>query len=372
MLPNVVVMTNTDITPFTADIPESELDDLRARVANTRWAATLPGTGRGIAPAELEALADHWVTGFDWREAEAQLNRFPQFRTEIDGQTIHFIHVRAADPNAVALVLTHGYPSSIFEFLDLIEPLARHFHVVVPSLPGFGFSTPVHTEGWAMTRTARAWAELMRRLGYHRYGVHGGDIGGGVAGAVAGLDPDHVVGVHVVSDPLTAANVATFLPGLADDLDPADDTDKLILDRMQQFRTEDSGYLAIQNTRPQLMGYGLSDSPVFQLGWMAEKFDEWTDLPIDRDRMLATIGLYWFTGSGTTAANFLYEQAHAHDWGAPGQTRQGFAIFGADPTVRRVLAPAPGTHWTEFPHGLHFPALEAPADLVADLVAFFG
>jgi len=193
-----------------------------------------------------------------------------------------------------------------------------------------------------------------------------------VSGLVAGLDQTHVIGVHVTTDPLTAAAVATFIPGMADRLDDSDPVDKLILDRMDAFTTEGSGYLAIQNSRPQTIGYGLTDSPLLQLAWIAEKVHEWTDLPVDRDQLLTTVSLYWFTGSGASAAHTLYEQAHSSDWGAPPAVPQGFAVFGADETVRKLVPAPPGAHWTEFPHAKHFPALEAPADLAADLQAFFG
>jgi epoxide hydrolase len=261
--------------------------------------------------------------------------------------------------------------------LHLIGPLVnpsqgQAFHVVVPSLPGYAFSTPLAGTGWAMGRTARAWAELMRRLGYQRYGVHCGDIGAGVSGMVAGLDGEHVIGVHVVTDPLTAAATATFLPGMADRLDSSDPVDKLILDRMEEFTTEGSGYLAIQNSRPQTIGYGLADSPLLQLAWIAEKVHEWTDLPVDRDQLLTTVSLYWLTGCGATAAHTLYDQAHSSDWGAPPGVPQGFAVFGADETVRKLVPAPDGAHWSEFPRGQHFPAMEAPAQLAADLQAFFG
>ena len=236
-------------------------------------------------------LAEHWRTRYDWRAQEERLNRYPQFTTEIDGQRIHVLHARSDRADAKPLLLTHGFPSSVAEFLRLIDPLVspadgQAFHVVAPSLPGDAFSTPLSATGWTMARTGRAWVELMRQLGYDRYGVHGGDIGGGVSAMVAGLDPEHVIGVHVVTDPLTAANVATFLPGLADRLDGGDPVDRLILHRMAGFRTEGSGYLAIQNSRPQTIGYGLVDSPLLQLAWIAEKFYEWTDLPIDVDQLL--------------------------------------------------------------------------------------
>jgi epoxide hydrolase len=367
------------IKPFRIEIEQADLDYMHDRLATARWPGQLPGVGwdRGVPLGHLRELADHWRTRYDWRAQEASLNRYPQFTTEIDGQRIHFVHVRSDRPDAQPLLITHGFPSSVAEFLHLFEPLANPaegpaFHVVAPSLPGYAFSTPLSATGWTMGRTARAWVELMRRLGYQRYGVHGGDIGGGVSGLVAAIDGDHVTGVHVVTDPFTAANVATFLPGLADRLDTNDPVDKLILDRMREFTTEGSGYLAIQNSRPQTIGYGLVDSPLLQLAWIAEKFEAWTDLPIDRDQLLTTVSLYWFTSSGASAAHTLYEQAHSSDWGTPPSVPQGFAVFGADETVRKLVPAPPDAHWTEFDRGGHFPAMEAPALLAADLQAFFG
>jgi pimeloyl-ACP methyl ester carboxylesterase len=367
------------IHPFRIEIPQMDVDDLRDRLANARWPGELPGVGwtRGVPLGSLQELAEYWRTGHDWRAREAELNEHPQFITEIDGQRIHFVHVRSDRPDAKPLLITHGFPSSFAEFLHLIEPLVDPadgpaFHVVAPSLPGYAFSTPLSATGWSMGRTARAWVELMRRLGYRRYGVHGGDIGGGVSGMVASLDGEHVIGVHVVTDPLTAANVATFLPGMADSLDENDPIDKLILARMTEFKTEGSGYLAIQNTRPQTIGYGLVDSPLLQLAWIAEKFEEWTDLPIDRAQLLTTVSLYWFTGSGATAAHTLYEQAHSSDWGASPTVPHGFAVFGADETVRKLVPAPPDAHWTEFERGKHFPAMETPSALAADLQSFFG
>jgi epoxide hydrolase len=370
---------NSEFRPFRVEIPQADLEDLHDRLANARWPGELPGVGwsRGVPLDYLRELAEHWRTGYDWRAREAELNQHPQFTTEIDGQRIHFLHVRSDQPDAKPLLITHGFPSSVAEFLQLIEPLVDPadgpaFHVVAPSLPGYAFSTPLSATGWSMGRTARAWIELMGRLGYQRYGVHGGDIGGGVSGMVASLDEAHVIGVHVVTDPMTAANVATFLPGMADRLDQNDPVDKVILDRMTEFRNEGSGYLAIQNSRPQTIGYGLVDSPLLQLAWIAEKFETWTDLPIDRDQLLTTVSLYWFTGSGATAAHTLYEQAHSSDWGAPPAVPQGFAVFGADETVRKLVPAPPDAHWTEFEDGKHFPAMEAPVQLAEDLQAFFG
>jgi pimeloyl-ACP methyl ester carboxylesterase len=368
-----------DIKPFRIEIDQADVDYLHDRLAHARWPGELTGVGwnRGAPLGWLKELAGYWRNEYEWRTSEARLNQYPQFTTEIDGQRIHFLHVRSGRPGAKPLLITHGFPSSVAEFLRLIEPLispatGQAFHVVAPSLPGYAFSTPLSATGWTMGRTARAWAELMRRLGYQRYGVHGGDIGAGVSGLVAGLDGEHVIGVHVVTDPLTAAATATFLPGMAGRLDTGDPVDEVILGRMDAFRKEGSGYLAIQNSRPQTIGYGLADSPLLQLAWIAEKVHEWTDLPVDRDQLLTTVSLYWFTGSGASAAHTLYEQAHSSDWGTPPAVPQGFAVFGADETVRRLVPAPAGAHWSEFPRGQHFPAMEAPAQLAADLRAFYG
>ncbi|MEU7904902.1 epoxide hydrolase family protein [Actinoplanes sp. NPDC049118] len=368
-----------DIRTFRIEIPQPEVDHLHDRLAGARWPGELPDVGwsRGVPLDYLKDLAEYWRAGYDWRAQEARLNGYPQFTTEIDGQRIHFLHVRSERPDAKPLLITHGFPSSVAEFLNLIDPLVdpaagQAFHVVAPSLPGYAFSTPLAGTGWAMGRTAHAWVELMRRLGYRRYGVHGGDVGAGVSGTVAGIDGEQVIGVHVVTDPLTAANVATFIPGMAGRLDDGDPVGKLILDRMTAFTKEGSGYLSIQNSRPQTIGYGLVDSPLLQLAWIAEKFHEWADLPIDRDQLLTTVSLYWYTGCGATAAHTLYEQAHSSDWGAPPAVPQGFAVFGADATVRKLVPAPPGAHWSEFERGGHFPAMEAPAQLAADLQAFFG
>ncbi|MBF6131842.1 epoxide hydrolase [Nocardia otitidiscaviarum] len=370
---------HADIRPFRLEIPQSDLDDLHDRLARARYAQHVPGTGpeRGIPVDDLRELADYWRTGFDWRAQEAALNAYPQYVTDIDGQRVHFLHVTSSHPDATPLLITHGFPSSVAEFLRLIEPLVnpeegQAFHVVAPSLPGYTLSTPLSGTGWSMARTGRAWVELMRRLGYERYAVHGGDVGAGISGMVASFDPEHVIGIHVVTDPLTAAATATFIPGMADRLNADDPVDKLILTRIAEFQQDGSGYLAIQNTRPQTIGYGLVDSPIFQLAWIAEKFAEWTERPVDRDQLLTTVSLYWFTASGSTAAHTLYDQAHSTDWGGPTSVPQGFAAFGSDDTVRRLVPAPDNAHWTDFPHGLHFPAMEAPADLAADLRAFFG
>src|SRR5690349_14413907 len=368
-----------NIQPFRIEIGQADVDDLHRRLAGARWPGELPGAAwtRGVPLGYLKELAGYWRTGYDWRAAEARLNSCPQFVTEIDGQRIHFLHVRSSRPDAKPLLITHGFPSSVAEFLYLIEPLVnpaegQAFHVVAPSLPGYACSTPRSAAGWARGRTARGWAELMRRLGYQRYGVRGGDIGAGVSGMVAGLDGDHVIGMHVVTDPLTAAATATFIPGMGGRLDEDDPVDKLILERMDAFSRDGSGYLAIQNSTPQTIGFGLADPPLLQLPSIAVQAYESTGRPADRDQLLTTVSLYWFTGSGATAAHTPYEQAHSSDWGPPPAVPQGFAVFGADETVRKLVPVPAGAHWTEFPRGRHFPAMEAPAQLATDLQAFFG
>ena len=378
------------IRPFRVEVPQAELDDLRERLERTRWPAEGPGEGwsRGVPVGYLRELAGYWRDGFDWPAQEARLNRLPQFTTTIDGQPVHFLHVRSPEPDALPLLVTHGYPGSVVEFLEVAGPLtdprshggdpADAFHLVAPSLPGFGFSTPVDQPGWAMGRTGRAWVELMARLGYDRYGAQGGDIGAGVTGMLGSLDPDHVAGVHLNTDPLAVAAVA-LPPGDQADQAAVTEAHRASLARMRQFQADGLGYLQLQTTRPQTLAYALTDSPAGQLAWIAEKFQEWTDpapqLPtdaVDRDQLLANVSLYWFTRTGASAAQFLYEAAHAGEWPGPSEVPQGWAVFAADDLVRRLVDPeAKIGHWSEFDRGGHFAAMEAPDLLVADVRAFF-
>ena len=381
--------TDDGIRPFRIDVPQADLDDLDDRLRRTRWPADVPGTGwtRGVPVDYLQGLAEYWRTGYDWRRHEARLNELPQFTTDIDGQQIHFLHVRSPEPDALPLIVTHGYPSSIAELSHVVGPLAdprSHggdaadaFHVVVPSLPGFGYSGPVTEPGWESTRTAKAWVELMRRLGYERYGAHGSDIGAGVSGDLGIHDPERVVGAHVTTDPTALALIGGMLPDEADDMT---DAQRARLAVLRAWEAEGRGYLQIQGTRPQTLAYGLTDSPVAQLAWIAEKFQEWTNpaaaLPedaVDRDDLLTNVSIYWFTGTGTSAANFLYEASHAdRDWGAQSPAPVGMAVFAADDLLRYVLDPGGHIeHWSEFDQGGHFPALEAPDLLVGDVRAFF-
>jgi len=377
----------TEIRPFRIAIPQADLDDLRGRLARTRWPDELPEVGwsRGVPLGYLKELAAYWADGFDWRAWEARLNQFPQHVTTIDGQPIHFLHVRSPEPDALPLLVTHGYPSSVAEFVNLIGPLtdprahggdpADAFHVVAPSLPGFGFSVPL-AAGWESSRTAKAWVELMRRLGYQRYGAHGGDIGAGVSGDLGGLDPERVVGAHVNTDP-TGLALLGLLPAEVDGLGEAEAASHRWL---LQYGEDGKGYLQIQGTRPQTLAYGLTDSPAAQLAWIVEKFKEWTNpaeqLPeeaVDRDQLLTNVSTYWFTRSGASAAQFLYEAAHAaREWGAPSPAPTGFAVFGEGSLMRRVLDPEHKVeHWSEFDRGGHFPAMEVPDLLAGDVRAFF-
>ena len=384
-------MTDAAIHPFRVEIPQADLDDLHDRLARTRWPDELGGVGwsRGVPLGYLKELAGYWRDGYDWRGHEARLNQLPQFTTVVDGQPIHFLHVRSPEPDALPLIVTHGYPGSVVEFLDLVGPLtdprahggdpADAFHLVAPSLPGYGFSTPVREPGWAMGRTSRAWVELMARLGYDRYGGQGGDIGAGVTGMLANLDPGHVVGVHLNSDPLAVAAVA-LPPGDEADKAAVTDAHRASLEWMRRFQADGLGYLELQRTRPQTVAYALTDSPVGQLAWIVEKFKEWTDpaadLPedaVDRDQLLTNVSVYWFTGTGASAAQFLYETAHAQDWPGPSDVPQGWAVFAAhDDLVRRLVDPDGRIgHWSEFDRGGHFAAMEAPDLLVEDVRAFF-
>ncbi|HYI24517.1 MAG TPA: epoxide hydrolase [Thermomicrobiales bacterium] len=352
---------------------------------------------RGVPLAYLHELAGYWRTGFDWRAQETALNAWPQYVTEIDGQVIHFLHIPSAEPGALPLVLTHGWPSCFVEFLDLIGPLtdpvahggeaADAFHVVIPTLPGFGFSTPLSETGWGnLFRVAGAWAELMTRLGYDRFAAHGTDVGSGVTGMLPMIAPDRIVATHI-------SGPAPFPFGPPVDPDGLGDADRVRAERFNEFQRDGLGYLHLQSTRPQTLSYGLTDSPVAQLAWIVEKFREWTDpdaaLPedaVDRDQLLANISITWFTRSGGTSAHITYEgmqayRAFVEEMMAGGEDAmpdlppgppQGVAVFAADNSIRDVIYPHGGiAHWAEYDRGGHFPAMEAPDLLVDDLRTFF-
>lgn len=337
--------------------------------------------------AYLRGLVEYWQHRYDWRKAEAALNAYPQFTTEIDGQNVHFLHVRSPEPDALALVLTHGWPGSFVEFLDVIGPLtdprshggdpADAFHLVIPTLPGFGFSGPVSGAGWDTTHIATAWAELMRRLGYHRYGAQGGDIGAAVSPEVGRVAPQQVVGVHVNGGP----GPMPELPLPEGELASLTDLERDRVQRISAFMTEEFGYIAIQSTRPQTLAYGLSDSPVGQLAWIIDKFREWThprtalpDEIIDRDRLLTNVMIYWLTATGGSSAYVGYAQTGG--WGAPKQPSgvpTSAIVFAHDVGIRRYAKTGNTiTRWVDIEdRGGHFAALEEPELLSSDIRTFF-
>ncbi|MER7364702.1 epoxide hydrolase family protein [Nonomuraea wenchangensis] len=372
-----------EISPFRIDVPQSVLDDLHDRLARTLWPDELPGVGwsYGIPVSYVKRLAEYWRSGYDWREHEAALNEYPQFTTVIDGQNIHFLHVRSPEPDALPLVLTHGWPGSVAEFMKVIGPLAdprSHggdpadaFHVVAPSIPGFGFSGPTRETGWDLLRVARAWAELMGRLGYGRYGAQGGDSGAVISPELGRLAPDRVVGVHVNG----ALGFPTFDPAEMAGLTEGERA------RLRLYADHDrAGYASIQATRPQTVAFGLHDSSAAQLAWIVEKFKEWTDpahdLPedaVDLDQLLTDVTIYWVTRTAASSAR-LYKEGSAR-WGMPverSEVPHGVAVFPGDGGVRRVAEREHNViHWSEFGRGGHFAAMEVPDLLVEDVRAFF-
>lgn len=379
------------ISPYTIAIPDPELDDLRRRLAATRWPHESSDRSwtRGVPQGYARWLADYWLHEYDWRREEAALNRYPQFMATVDGQPIHFFHVRSRHDGALPLLLLHGWPSSSVEFVGLIDQLTdpeAHggsaddaFHVILPTTPGFGLSSPL-SEGWDAARTAAAYHDLVQALGYDAWGVHGGDVGADIAGEMNHLEGG-LVGVHVSTDMPSLLWYARF-----SGRDPAADPDLTHADRevireITARTAEDGGYLEIQRTRPTTIGYLLNDSPVGQLAWMAEKFKFWTgqgdrlpDETIGLDRLLTLASLAWFTMSGARSAQFLCTNLHAErDWGRPCHAPVEMAAFGARGNPRALLPPGESpVHWSEFSAGGHFPAMEVPELLVHDLRRFFG
>ncbi|WP_020577423.1 epoxide hydrolase family protein [Actinopolymorpha alba] len=373
-----------DLLPFRIEIPQAQLDDLHARLANTRWPDELPDVGwtYGVPVTYLKGLAEYWRTSYDWREQEARLNRYPQFRTVTQDQQIHFLHVRSPEPGAFPLLLTHGWPGSFVEFQLMIEPLtnprahggdpADAFHLVIPSLPGFAFSGPTRRAGDGATRkSAVVLAELMARLGYDRYGAHGGDAGSLISPDLGRIDTKHVAGVHMngpITIPAWDADPATF---------PEDERETL--QKLQNWAEEGAGYAGIQGDRPQNLAYGLTDSPAGQLAWIVEHFKHLTDpareLPedaVDKDQLLTNVSLYWFTATAGSSAR-LYKEST--DWGTPKESSgvpTGIAVFPCDLTLRSIAARENNlVHWSEFDRGGHFAAMEAPELLTGDIREFF-
>ncbi|MFI2488769.1 epoxide hydrolase family protein [Promicromonospora kroppenstedtii] len=371
---------NTALAPFRIAIPQADVDELRDRLAHTRWPVPVPGRAdhtdfdRGTPVGYLQELTEYWRDGFEWRAQEARLNEFEQFTTVIDGQTFHLVHARSANDRAIPLILSNGWPGSFVEYQELVPLLTDEFHVVIPSLPGLGFSTPLSGTGWQLERTADAYAEIMTRLGYERFAAHGTDIGAGTTSRLAAVYPERVLGMHLGVDRGWLGLVGDMLPypeGLSGD-------ESTQLEELRAESAADRGYVGMHNHRPDTIGAVLTDTPVGQLAWIAEKFkrrtaDGYRKPGVDRDQLLTNISLYWFTRSGASIAQFYYESEHsgAGMSMAPG-VPSGWALFDADPLVRRAMDPLRAVgHWSEFAEGGHFPAMEEPKLLADDLHAFF-
>lgn len=318
------------IRPFSARVPQSALDDLRRRLAATRWPdrETVPDRSQGVQLDKLQALVRHWETGYDWRKAEAKLNAFPQFLTHIDGLDIHFIHVRSRHPNAMPLIMTHGWPGSVFELLKTIGPLTdptAHggtaedaFHLVLPSIPGFGFSEKPSSTGWNPDRVARAWDALIKRLGYTRYVSQGGDWGAIICDAMGRQAPVGLLGIHVNRIERSTTLPPEFAKALmSGDPPPAglDAEEREVFDEARAFLGKGFGFAAIMATRPQTLGYSLADSPAGLAAWFYDKYGDWVftrgepERAFTRDEMLDNISLYWLTNTGTSSARIYWENS---------------------------------------------------------------
>lgn len=392
MSPATPLEETQTLRPFRLDIPQADLEDLRERLTRTRWPDELPGAGWSLGPplGYLKALVEYWRTAYDWRAEEARLNAHPQFVTTIDGQDIHFLHVRSPEPHAVPLIVTHGWPSSVVEYLDVIGPLtnprahggnpAEAFHLVIPSLPGYGLSGPTREAGWDVKRIARAWAELMRRLGYTRYGAQGGDWGSWISRELSMVDPEHVIGVH-------ANGFITFPSGDPAELEGLSDVEQQRLAFSGYYLRELYGYKQIQSSRPQALAYSLADSPVGQLAWIVGVLKEWTDCEhspeeaIGRDRILTNVMLYWLTNTANSAARSFLETPDTHEEeGAKESVVVSTAPIGIAVFPKDILRPIRRfadrmnkniVHWSEFDRGGTFAAMEEPDLFVDDVRAFF-
>ncbi len=359
------------------------LADLQSRLATTRWPEreTVGDWNQGVPLDRIKALCDYWARDYDWRRCEARLNALGQYRTRIDGLRIHFLHVRSRNPDAVPLILTHGWPGSVVEFLDVIGPLtdpvahgadaADAFHVVVPSLPGFGFSDKPTTTGWGVERIATAWITLMKRLGYGRFFAQGGDWGAAITTAIGMRGRPECAGIHL--------NMPLIYPG-KDDLAKLTEAEQASVASMKFYRRSDSGYAKMQRTRPQTLGYGLTDSPAGQAAWIYEKFHAWTDndgVPesaLTRDAMLDNIMLYWLPATAASSARLYWESLDSFRT-TPLALPVGVTIYPKEfsrPSRRwaeRNFANI--IHWNETDRGGHFAAFEQPDLFVAELRSCF-
>jgi pimeloyl-ACP methyl ester carboxylesterase len=361
-----------DLRPFRIAIDQQVLDDLHDRLDRTRWPEELPDAGwdYGVPLDELRRLADYWRHDYDWREAEARLNAWPQFETTIDGANVHLAHIRSPEPNAVPLLMVHGWPGSLVEFSAVIGPLtdpAAHggdaadaFHLVLPTIPGFTLSGPTRDRGWEVGRTAAAFAELMTRLSYPRFGTQGGDWGAAITREMGRELPDRVVGVHLNLLPGAQANEEPTAAVLAE-LSPAEaERTRKSWQRSQDWAQEREGYAVLQASRPQTLAYALTDSPVGQLAWIAEKFHDWTDpaSDIDTDTLLTNVMLYWVSATAGSSARIYYERAHSDTTADQLSTAPtALASFAHDNFIplRHVAERSNRmVRWTEYPCGGHF------------------
>ncbi|UQS23577.1 epoxide hydrolase [Amycolatopsis thermalba] len=371
---------------FRIAIDEGELADLRDRLERTRWpdAETVDDWSQGVPLAYLRSLCAYWADGYDWRAFEKRVNELPQYRTTVDGVGIHFAHVRSPHPGALPLVLTNGWPGSIVEYLDVIGPLtdpvayggsaSDAFHLVLPTLPGYGFSDKPTSPGWGVQRIADAWASLMASLGYTRYGAHGSDWGNSVTTALGQQHPEVLAGIHV-QPPIAAPDPATF-----DDLSPRE---REALDALAVAESRESGYSAEQSTKPQTVGYGLVDSPVALCAWIVEKYHSWVDTgsALTRDQLLDNVSLYWFTRSGASSARLYWESfAQVSEWFSKSTSDTVAVPTGCSVFPREVPRPSRRwaarrytdiRYWNEPTRGGHFAALEEPQVWVTELQNFF-
>ncbi len=370
------------VTPFTIAVDDEVLDDLRRRLHSTRWpeAELVDDWSQGIPLAWVQEVCSYWADEYDWRARETALNRFSQFTTEIDGIDIHFIHQRSPHPDAVPLLITHGWPGSVVEFHKVIEPLvdpvahggdaADAFHVICPSLPGYGFSGKPTATGIGVEAIARMWAQLMARLGYDRYFAQGGDWGSAVTSSIGRQDPDHCAGIHVTLAMGTRPKVG----------DTPSAAEQAALAGAQYYRKWDSGYSTQQKTRPQTVGYGLVDSPAAQAAWILEKFWAWTDCDghpenvLSRDELLDNVMLYWVTATGASSAR-LYWESFAGTKAEPVTIPTGVASYPKEivPPIRHWMEEdyTDIRHFVEQPRGGHFAAFEQPELFVDDLRTYY-
>ena len=375
-----------DVTPFKVHVPQAALDDLKKRLANARWPYKEPVTdwSQGVPLAKAQALVEYWRTHYDWRRVESALNGLPQFRTQIDGLGIHFVHVRSKNENALPIILTHGWPGSIIEFMQVVAPLVdptahggkanEAFHVVIPSLPGFGFSDKPTEPGWRLPRIANAWAALMARLGYSHYVAQGGDWGAGVTSWLAKQQPAGLVAIHL--------NLPILFPPPPAPPGGYSATEQPALAQLGKYASDGSAYGSIQATRPQTLGYGLADSPVGQAMWIYEKFQAWSDNKgdpteaISLDHMLDDITLYWLTDTAASSARLYYE-SFAKDFSRMSlDFPVAISIFKGDfftpPKMWGEETYSKLFYWNEVPKGGHFAALEQPDLFVAELRESFA